>query len=102
MGIVNTPISWRDIVNRVLIGPDMLAEMEQEMQVIKKNMKVAQDRQKRYVDHNKLFKEFQVGEHVYLHIKPKNSSLRIGSCAKLAPRFCGPFKILERIGPIAY
>jgi len=35
-------------------------------------------------------------------IKPKKSSLRIGSCAKLTPRFCGPFKIIERIGLVAY
>ena len=34
----NTPISWSDPVNRVLIGPDMLVEMKQEMQVIKKNI----------------------------------------------------------------
>ena len=37
----NTPISWSDPVNRVLSGPDMLANMKQEMQVIKKNIKVA-------------------------------------------------------------
>ena len=49
-----------------------------------------------------MFKEFQVREHVYLHIKPKKSSLRIGSCAKLAPWFFGPFSIIERIGPISY
>jgi len=48
-----------------------------------------------------VFKEFQVGEHVYLHIKPKRGSLRIGSCAKLEPLYCGPFEILERIGPVA-
>ena len=49
-----------------------------------------------------LFKEFQVGEHVYLHNKPKKSSLRIGPCAKLSPLYFIPFKILERIGPVSY
>ena len=49
-------------MNRVLIEPDMLVDMEQEMQVIKKNMKAGQDRQKIYANHNKMFKMFQVGE----------------------------------------
>ena len=49
-----------------------------------------------------IFKEFQVGENVYMRIKPKKRSSRITSCAKLAPRDCGNFKILERIGPAAY
>ena len=39
---------------------------------------------------------------MYVYIKPKKSSLHIGSCAKLAPRFYGLFNIIERIGPIAY
>ena len=39
---------------------------------------------------------------MYLHIKPKKSSLQIGSCAKLTPRFCGPFNIIDRIEPVAY
>ena len=39
---------------------------------------------------------------MYLHIKPKKSSLQIGSCAKLAPRFCRTFRIVERIGSITY
>ena len=49
-----------------------------------------------------MFKEFHVGEQVYLRIKPMKSSLWIGSCAKLAPQFCGPFSIIERIGLVAY
>jgi len=49
-----------------------------------------------------VFKEFEVGEHVYLRIKPKKISLRIDSCANLAPRYCVPFEILDKIGPVAY
>ena len=63
----------------------MLADMEREMKVIKKNLKVTQDRQKSYVDQHRAFKEFQVGEHVYLRIKPEKSCLRTGSCAKQVP-----------------
>lgn len=98
----NSPIRWSDLVNKELIGLDMLVDMEQEMQIIKKNVEATQDKQKIYEDQHRVFKEFQVGEHVYLCIKPKKSSLRIGSCAKLAPRYCRIFEILERIGPVAY
>jgi hypothetical protein len=43
-----------------------------------------------------------VGKHVFLKAKAKRSSLGLGSCTKLATRYCVPFKILENIGPIAY
>jgi hypothetical protein len=43
-----------------------------------------------------------VGDHVFLKVKANRSSLKLGSCAKLVARFCGPFEILERIGPVAY
>jgi hypothetical protein len=43
-----------------------------------------------------------VGDHVYLKVKARKSSLKLGNYAKMAPRFCGPFEILIRIGPVAY
>jgi hypothetical protein len=43
-----------------------------------------------------------VGDHVFLKVKANRSSLKLGSCAKLEARFCGPFEILERIGPVVY
>ena len=72
------------------------------MHVIKKNLKETHDRNKIYADQNNLFKEFQDGEQVFLHIKPKNISLWIRSCAKPAPHFCGPFNVIKRIGLVAY
>ena len=98
----NTPINWSDQMNRLLIGLDMLAEMEKEMQVIKNNLKVEHDKQNNYANQHRAFKEFQVGEHLYLCIKTRKSSLRIGSFAKLAPQYCRPFNILESIVPVDY
>jgi hypothetical protein len=76
--------------------------MEDQMITIKWNLKVAQDRQKSYTDSNRTHREFKVGDHVFLKMKTNRSSLKLGSCTKLVEIFCGPFEILERIGPVAY
>ena len=55
-----------------------------------------------YVDKKRSYREYEVGDHVYVRIKPKKSTLRWASCAKLAPKFFGPFQILERVGLVAY
>ena len=68
-----------------MLGPDALQEMEGIVKQIQKNIKTAQDRQKSYADQKRVHREFKVGEHVYLHIKPKKSTLYAGSCAKLSP-----------------
>jgi hypothetical protein len=51
------------------------------MTKIRQNLKLAQDRKKSYVDNKRTNKEFKVGYHVYLRVKPKRSSLSIGTCA---------------------
>jgi hypothetical protein len=47
-------------------------------------------------------REFYVGDHVFIKVMPRKSSLKLGSCAKLAPKYCGSFEVLDRIGPVAY
>ena len=49
------------------------------------NLKVAQDKHKSQADLKRIQKEFQVGEHVFIKVRPKKSSLKLGSCAKLEP-----------------
>jgi hypothetical protein len=98
----NTPVSWNNPTDRTVVGLELLKEMEEQMIKIKQNLKAAQDRQKIYADKNRTHREFKVGDHVFLKVKANRSSLKLGSCAKLAARFCGPFEILERIGIVAY
>ena len=47
-------------------------------------------------------REFSVGDHVYLRVKARKCSLKLGICAKLSLRYCVSFEVLEQIGPIAY
>jgi hypothetical protein len=99
----NTPITWDNPpTNRAVIGPELLREMEEKMSKIRHNLKASQDRKKIYVDKGRTHREFKVCDHVFLKVKANRSSLKLGNCSKSATKYCGPFEILERIGPIAY
>eukprot|EP00253_Pinus_taeda_P035101 PITA_35101 len=97
-----TPSSRGGPEDRLLLGPEMLEEMEVMVKRVRANLKIAQDRQNNFADRKRTFKEYQVGEHVYVRIQARKSTLQWNAYAKLAPRFCGPFQILARVGPVAY
>ena len=61
-----THVSWGIHVDRLIVGPEMLQDMEKTVQQVQKNLKVAQDRRKSYVDLKRQHKYFSVGYHVYL------------------------------------
>jgi hypothetical protein len=64
-------------------------------------MKVVQSCQKSYADKRRRPLVFEVGDYVYLKVTSMKKK-RLGIKRKLAPRFMGPYKILERKGPVAY
>ena len=43
-----------------------------------------------------------VGNHVYLRVSPTRGVQRFGVKGKLAPRYVGPYEIIEECGPVAY
>lgn len=57
------------------LGPDTLAEMEATVEKVWQNLKATQDRQNVYVDKERTHKEFQLGDHVYLKVKLRKSTL---------------------------
>jgi hypothetical protein len=71
----NTLVSWDNPIDREVVGIELLKEMEEYMARIKHNLKVSQDRKKSYAEKNKTFRYFKVGEHLFLKVKVKRSSL---------------------------
>ncbi|GKA46939.1 putative reverse transcriptase domain-containing protein [Tanacetum coccineum] len=60
------------------------------------------DRQRSYANVRRKPLEFQVGDRVMLKVSPQKGVIRFGKRGKLNPWYIGPFKILKRVGPVAY
>eukprot|EP00253_Pinus_taeda_P023109 PITA_23109 len=66
-----TPSSWGGPEDKLSLGPEMLKEMEDMVKRVRVNLRAAQDRQKNFADWKRRFKEYQVGDHVYIRIQAK-------------------------------
>ncbi|GJV37056.1 putative reverse transcriptase domain-containing protein [Tanacetum coccineum] len=97
-----SPIMWAEVGEGQLIGPELVQETAEKISQIKDRLKAARDRHKSYADKRRKPLEFSVGEYVLLKLSPWKGVVRFGKKGKLAPRFVGPFKIIEKVGPVAY
>ncbi|GJW34829.1 reverse transcriptase domain-containing protein [Tanacetum coccineum] len=97
-----SPVLWAEIGESSLIGPELVQETTDKVVLIKEKLKAARDRQKSYADNRRKPLEFEVGDRVMLKVSPWKGVIRFGKKGKLAPRYVGPFEILERIDLVAY
>ncbi|GJS41757.1 putative reverse transcriptase domain-containing protein [Tanacetum coccineum] len=85
-----------------LIGPELVQETTEKIPQIKDRLKAARDCLKSYADKRRKPLEFSVGDYVLLKVSPWKGVVRFGKKGKLAPRFVGPFEIIEKVGHVAY
>ena len=72
------------------------------MKMIRERLKVATDRKKSYVDMRRKDIRYEIGEKVFLKVSPWNKVMRFGENGKLNPRFIGPYKVIDKVGLVAY
>ncbi|WVZ76147.1 LOW QUALITY PROTEIN: hypothetical protein U9M48_024145 [Paspalum notatum var. saurae] len=99
-----TPLFWDQIGEKQVFGPGIIEDAEQQLRVVQENLKIAQSRQKSYADNCRRELNFKVDDFVYLKVSPMRGIKheREVSQGKLAPRYIGPFKVLEKKGEVAY
>ena len=97
-----TLVCWTKLNEHKVIGPDIVKDTEEKVQVIRERLKAASDRQKSYADLKRRDIAYEVGDKVFLKVSPWRKILRFGKKGKLSPRFIGPYEVLERIGPMVY
>ncbi|GKB15402.1 putative reverse transcriptase domain-containing protein [Tanacetum coccineum] len=93
---------WAEVGEVQLTGPEIVQETTEKIVQIKQRMQAARDRQKSYADLKRKPMEFQVGDKVMLKVSPWKGVVRFGKRGKLNPRYVGPFKVLEKVGSVAY
>jgi hypothetical protein len=79
-----------------------VTEAEEKVKQIQANILAAQSHQKSYIDKRSSPLEFEVGDHVYLRISQMKGVRRFGIKGKLAPRYIGPYPIIDKYEPTSY
>ncbi|KAJ8900113.1 hypothetical protein K2173_024229 [Erythroxylum novogranatense] len=73
-----TPVCWTELSENKMIGPEIVKDTEEKIQIIRQRLKAASDRQKSYADLKRKDIEFQVGDKVFLKVSPWKHILRFG------------------------
>jgi hypothetical protein len=96
-------LSYFPGTTRVEAVDEVLRNREQIIHLLQHNIKQAQQRMKKYADLRRSEREFQVGHEVYLRLQPyRQTAVAHHRALKLSPRFYGPFRVLRRVGKVAY
>ncbi|GJU16266.1 putative reverse transcriptase domain-containing protein [Tanacetum coccineum] len=97
-----SPICWAKVGEVQLTGLEIVQETTEKVIQIKQRIQSLRDRQKSYADLKRKPMEFQAGDKFMLKVSPWKGVVRFGKRGKLNPRYVGPFKVLAKVGVVAY
>ncbi|GJX95778.1 putative reverse transcriptase domain-containing protein, partial [Tanacetum coccineum] len=97
-----SPICWIEVGDSQLTGPEIIHETTEKIVQIKSRIHAARDHQKSYADVRWKPLKFQVGDKVMLKVSPWKGVIHFGKRGKLNPRYIRPFKIIAKVGTVAY
>ncbi|WVZ97451.1 hypothetical protein U9M48_042989, partial [Paspalum notatum var. saurae] len=89
-----TSLFWNQMGEKQVFGPNLIKDAEQQIKMVRENLRVAQSKQKSYADVRRRDLAFKVS--------PMRGIRRFNMKGKLAPRYIGSFKIVEMKGEVAY
>nr|GEY24607.1 putative reverse transcriptase domain, ribonuclease H-like domain, aspartic peptidase domain protein [Tanacetum cinerariifolium] len=95
-------VCWAEVGEAQLTGPEMIQETTKKIVLIKRRIQAAQDRQKSYTDRKRKPMGFEVGDRVMLKVSPWKGVVRFIKRGKLNPRYIRPFRVLAKVGKVAY
>nr|GEW82365.1 hypothetical protein [Tanacetum cinerariifolium] len=97
-----SPVCWTKVGDAKLTRPEIIHETTKKIVQIRQRLQAARDRQRSYTNVRQNPLEFQVRDRVMLKVSPRKGVIRFRNRGKLSPRYIGPFKILKRVGLVAY
>ncbi|GKF35088.1 hypothetical protein Tco_0108288, partial [Tanacetum coccineum] len=92
----------KEVVSRHGVPVLIISDRDKKIIQIKHRLQASRDRQRSYAGKRRKPLEFQVGDKVMSKVSPWKGVIRFGKRGKLNPCYIGPFKILAKVGTVAY